>query len=57
MGFSRSADTNRDADFWLDPVMEHTKAGEKIPKLSAVAGGADCEYFKFPTVHAGLSDT
>ena len=30
MGFRCSADTNRDDDFWLDPVMGlHPKAGEK----------------------------
>lgn len=57
MGFRCSADINRDDGFWLDPVMGHPKAGEKMPKLPAVAGGADCEYFKFPTVYAGLSDT
>lgn len=46
MGFRRSADINRDDDFWLDPVMGHPKAGEKIPKLSAVVGGGNCEHFK-----------
>lgn len=46
MGFRRSADINRDDGFRLGPVMGHPKAGEKIPKLPAVAGGADCEHYK-----------
>lgn len=56
MEFRRSADAYRDDNFWLDPVMEHPKAGDKMPKLPAMVGGADCEYFKFLTVYSGLSD-
>ena len=41
MGFRRNADAYRDDYFWLDPVMGHPKAGEKIPKLPAMAGDTD----------------
>ena len=56
MGFRCHADTNRDADFRFDPVMEHPKAREKMPKLSAVAGGADCGYFKPARMRANIFD-
>ena len=56
MGFRCHADTNRDADFWSDPVMGHSKAREKMPKLSAVAGGADCEYLKPARMRANIFD-